>query len=146
MSPLNFMHPSNQNDKQRKGFFVAAALAAAVILIHYPFDGYKTEDIYYSEVFPRPVIVVTDECRSNFQLDVMKLDKKQLETRVDCTKQRNPETMTSRTVERPMEKWESLSPLVPWFATVRNAGIALGFVFFLGGLWLWVFRTTTTEQ
>lgn len=132
-SVRNFISPSHLNLKQRQGFFMSVALAALILLLHFPFDGY--DDIEH--------LVITrygsGECPPHMTIELMReMTAEEIVKVVDARKQcSNDEEMQLRS---PLE-WKSKAPIVPWFGSLLHAIVALSFSLALGAFWIWTFRT-----
>lgn len=125
------LSPSRQNGTQRVGFFSSLAIAALIILFHFPFEGYDIEHR-----------VVTRYASSNCHIAT--LDELNKMTEAKLQEEARKQSLCSEESEmhlRPFSEWRSQAPIVEWFGSLAHAIAALCFVLVLGATWLWVFRT-----
>jgi hypothetical protein len=107
-----------------------------VLLLHFPFEGYTIEHL-----------VVTryghGRCPQNTKEEIMAFSAEQLTHSVQQTIQCSNEYEEQRLL---FDKWESKSPIVPWFGSVLHTFIVLFFITCLGVMWLWIFREMREKQ
>lgn len=118
------------NSVQRIGLFVSLALAALVLMLHYPFEGYYFESFvttYYGQG-PCPGLEDLKKATSETLAQVN-------EAAVKCNDAGEMQTI-------PFSDWRSNAPIIEWFGSVAHAISAIVFVLLLGLMWLWLFRTS----
>jgi hypothetical protein len=129
----SFLSPSRQNPIQQKGFFVSLAIAALVLLLHFPFDGYDYEHYVITRysIGPcnRPPDVSVGQIK---EMSYEELRQRQ-EAIKGCFNEGEFQTL-------PFFDWKSKAPIIAWFGSVVHVIAAFVFSLSLAGIWLWVFR------
>ncbi len=114
------------NKPQRIGIFIALTIAAIILFLHFPFDGYTVQH----EVVTR---YGQGECPHITLDELNKLDleqtKRVYEQNILCNSE-------SELQLRPFHEWTSDSPLVTWFGSVMHTLITLFFVGALAFAWV----------
>jgi hypothetical protein len=128
---IKIIDPSNQNLIQKIGLFTSLAVAAICIFLHFPFEGYKT-DQYVTTYHGR------GSCPRSFTMEELKVaTAKEISNQLDGVKkcQDSGEFQTL-----PLYSWASKAPIVQWFSTIGRTAISCIFIFGIGVLWLYIFR------
>lgn len=114
------------NNSQRKGVFAALTLAAIVLFLHFPFDGYTVRH----EVITR---YGKGECPYLSIEKLKEIDMRQLEKNFEQDKLCRSE---SELQLRPFQDWASDAPIVGWFGSVFHTLITL--LFLCGLCFAWI--------
>jgi hypothetical protein len=126
------LSPSRQNPVQRQGFFGSLAIAALVLLLHFPFEGYDMEHYAITRYGSGP-------CPAKVGLEqIKKMTSEEMNQFFDANRRCSDETELQLL---PLVEWKSKAPIVAWFGSLVHAIAAIVFSLSLGGVWLWVFRT-----
>ena len=127
--------PVRLNPSQRIGLFVALALAALIVFLHFPFGGY----FYQRPVVTRHASVACPPPLAGGVDEVKAMSREQLSKRYEqfqlCTDEVESQMLFPW-------QWVSNSPLIPWFGSLGNTLAALGLVTTLWGLSSWIFRSS----
>lgn len=118
------------NRTQRQGLFSASALAAIIIFLHFPFDGYTVQH----EVITR---YGTGQCPRLSIEEIYALTAEQSNLIFEKNRLCNSE---SELQIRPFQQWASDSPLFPWFGSTLHALVTLLLVGGMGIAWFFIFR------
>lgn len=123
------LSPSYQNATQRCGYFVTLALMVLVFFLHFPFNGYETEQKitkHYAGV---------GRCPNGLE-DLDKMGARDFnQAMAQCN-----DRFETNTISLPFSEWKSKSPIVGWFAYPVHVLISMAFFLCIGIIWLWVFR------
>lgn len=123
------LSPSHQNATQRCGYFVTLVLVVLVFFLHFPFNGYETEQNtskYYTGV---------GRCPNGLE-DLEKMGAREFnEAMAQCI-----DRVETNTIPLPFSEWKSKSPIIGWFAYPIHVLISMAFFLCIGSIWLWVFR------
>lgn len=122
MSPIkDALTPAKQNPVQRVGFFASLAIAATILFLHYPFEGYYIDDWVETRSFSAPSACGPGNFNNS---DILNRCLRDGEMQI-----------------RPFSEWKSQTPIIEWLGSIVHVLIAVTFTLFMGVLWLWVFRT-----
>ena len=127
-----FLSPSRQNTAQRLGFFASLATICLILFLHFPFEGYDVDHNVTTRYGTGPC----PASEKGFgRMTPEKADHDQyIKDEIRCTS-------AAETQMLPFSEWRSKAPLVNWFGSVVHALVSVLFGLFVGGMWLWIFRT-----
>ncbi len=126
------LSPSRQNPVQRQGFFGSLAIAALVLLLHFPFEGYDIEHYVTTRYGFGP-------CAPQVSVEqINKMTSEETNQHFEANKSCSDD---GELRILPLVEWKSKAPVIAWFGSLVHAIAALAFSLSLGGIWLWVFRT-----
>lgn len=126
-SQLSFQ---KMNNSQKKGIFIALALAAIILFLHFPFDGYTVRHDVITRYGKGECPHLTAEKLKEF--DAQQLNQASEQYRL-CQSE-------SELQLRSFQDWTSDSPIVGWFGSVFHTLITLLFVWGLCFTWISFFK------
>lgn len=137
MSSLkHWLLPSRQNAAQRQGYFGTLAIAILVLFLHFPFEGYVTEHYVVTRIGVGP-------CPNPGLEEIKQMSREQSRQHWDdmlkCSSAEEEQFL-------PFTEWRSKSPISSWFSSAVHVIAAFVFVLFLGGIWLWIFRSQVGDE
>lgn len=131
--------PRRQNTVQRLGFACAAIYIIVALFLQNPVSGYEVE-----KTVQRGQLQMTKECPGErFMQLAEKGNSKTPEeyaevNRLNWICWRQDVTYSKETA--PFEEWRSLSPMLPWFASVSNVVWSIALALGVSLVWILVFR------
>lgn len=134
---LNRFSMHNMNQMQRQGLFFALTLAAIVLFLHFPFDGYTVQ---------HSVITRYGTGQCPYFGTIEEINKLTTEETDRIFKQYRTCNSESELQLKSFVDWTSDSPVVPWFGSVIHALVTLLFVGGLGIAWFFLFRNGSKTQ